>query len=97
MTLLLALGALAAIVSIDLAVSLQVLRSPMFSATQKTAQCAIVWLLPIIGPIGIWAFLRSQSDWKTFDTRAYPEHSEKMVVPTLDQSAQGISTPSADD
>lgn len=66
----------------------------MLSAFQKLAQCSIVWLVPIIGAVGIWAFLRSQYNWNKFDTRAYPEHSEKMVLLELDKSEHIGSTPS---
>jgi len=61
----------------------------MLSAFQKAAQCSIVWLVPIIGAVGIWAFLRSQYNWNKFDTRAYLEHSEKMVLLELDKSEHG--------
>lgn len=67
-------------------VSIMVIKCEMFSTFQKSAQCIIVWLFPVIGVIGIWAFLRSQYNWKKFDTRAYPEYSEKMVLVELDKS-----------
>ncbi|AXS80630.1 hypothetical protein HYN24_11725 [Dechloromonas sp. HYN0024] len=70
----------------NVVVSVQVIKCPMLSAFQKAAQCSIVWLAPIIGAVGIWAFLRSQYNWNKFDTRAYPEHSEKMVLLELDKS-----------
>ena len=66
----------------------------MLSSFQKAAQCAVVWLVPIVGAVGIWAFLRSQYNWKKFDTRAYPERSEKMVLLALDKSEHVGSIPS---
>lgn len=85
------LVAVAAIAVGNMLVSVQVLRCPMFSLFQKTAQCFIIWLLPLFGAIGIWAFLRSQYNWTQYDTRAFPERSEKMVLQELDQSGHDAS------
>lgn len=69
----------------NLWVSVSVIRSPFYSAGQKIAQCFIVWLIPLFGAVGIWAFLRSQYNWQKYDTRAYPEGSEKgMAVAVQD-------------
>jgi len=65
------------------------MKCPMFSSFQKVAQCLIVWLAPLLGTVGIWAFLRSQYNWNKYDTRAFPEHSEKMVLVELDKSGHG--------
>ena len=43
-------------------VSVYVIRSPYYSALQKTAQCLIVWVLPLLGPIFVWNFLRTQDN-----------------------------------
>ena len=64
----------------------------MFSSFQKAAQCLIVWLIPLLGVVGIWAFVRSQYNWAKYDTRAFPEHSEKMVLVELDKSEHGASS-----
>jgi|ERR1035437_3657754 hypothetical protein len=56
-----------------------VVRSDFYSRGQKIAQCALVWLVPFVGSFGVWAFLRSQYKLGKYDTRAYPEHSEKMI------------------
>ena len=64
----------------NLWVSVSVIRSPFYSRGQKLAQCLIVWLIPLFGAIGIWAFLRAQYNWQKYDTRAYPERSEKGVA-----------------
>jgi hypothetical protein len=71
---------LAVLVLANLVVSFQVARSHFYSSTQKFAQCAIVWFIPVLGVVGIWAFLRAQYRWEKYDTRAYPEHSQKMVA-----------------
>lgn len=73
----------------NLAVSIPVLRSCFYSPRQKLIQCGIVWLMPILGAVGVWAFLRSQHGWEKYDTRAYSEPSEKMVVTELDASSHG--------
>lgn len=73
----------------NLVVSILVLRSRYYSAGQKFIQCGIVWLIPIIGSIGIWAFLRSQRGWERYDTRTYPDPSEKMVLTEFDSSSHG--------
>lgn len=65
---------------INLIVSVSVIRSPFYSGTQKFAQCAIVWLVPLLGPVAIWSFLRAQHGWEKHDTRAYPEPTTKMVA-----------------
>jgi hypothetical protein len=41
-------------------VSICVIRSSYYSALQKMAQCLIVWVLPLLGPIFVWNFLRTQ-------------------------------------
>lgn len=64
----------------NLWVSVTVIRSPFYSAGQKLAQCLIVWLIPLLGAIGIWVFLRAQYNWQKYDTRAYPERREKGVA-----------------
>jgi len=43
-------------------VSVYVIRSPYHSALQKTAQCLIVWVLPLLGSIFVWNFLRTQGN-----------------------------------
>lgn len=65
---------------INLYISILVIRCAFYSTAQKLVQCLIVWLIPIIGPIGIWSFLRAQYNWQKYDTRAYPEPSQKMVA-----------------
>lgn len=65
---------------VNLYVSVLVIRSHFYSAKQKSAQCAIVWLVPIFGAIGIWSFLRAQYKWEKYNTRAYPERAQRMVA-----------------
>lgn len=65
---------------INLIVSVSVVRSQFYSPAQKLAQCAIVWFVPLLGPVAIWSFLRAQYRWKMYDTRAFPERTEKMVA-----------------
>jgi hypothetical protein len=83
--------AIGAIVLANIRVSVQVINCPMFSSFQKVAQCSIVWFAPLLGAVGIWAFVRSQYNWANYDTRAFPEHSEKMVLVELDKSEHGAS------
>lgn len=85
------LVAIGVIALANIYVSALVVKCPMFSPIQKTAQCLIVWLVPLLGTVGIWAFLRSQYNWDKYDTRAFPEHSEKMVLIELDKSEHGVS------
>lgn len=65
---------------INLYISILVIRSRFYSPAQKFAQCLIVWLVPVVGPVGIWSFLRAQYNWQKYDTRAYPEPAQKMVA-----------------
>lgn len=82
----LALVLFGTLVAINLAVSVNVIRSSFYSPFQKTAQCAIVWLIPLIGPVAVWAFLRSQYKWEKYDTRAFPKPSEKGVAIEVDNA-----------
>lgn len=74
---------------VNLAVSILVIRSPFYSHAQKAAQCALVWLIPLLGPVAVWAFLRAQYNWQKFDTRAYPERSQKMVGVEINDAING--------
>lgn len=78
--------------SANLMVSFLVARSTFYSPVQKLAQCLIVWLVPILGAVGIWAFLRAQYNWKRYDTRAYPEPSKKMVAVEIENSIHDSSS-----
>jgi hypothetical protein len=83
----------AALVAANLCVSIFVVRSAFYSPLQKLGQCAIVWFLPVVGCVGVGVFLYSQRDNPIFDTRAYPERSEKaniaLVEPTLHEIQGG--------
>jgi hypothetical protein len=83
--------AIGAIAVANIRVSALVIKCPMFSLFQKVAQCLIVWLIPLLGAVGIWAFVRSQYNWAKFDTRVFREDSEKMVLVELDKSEHGAS------
>lgn len=85
------LGATGAIAVANIRVSALVIKCPMFSSFQKVTQCLIVWLVPLLGAVGIWAFVRSQYNWAKCDTRAFPEDSEKMLLAELDKSEHGES------
>jgi hypothetical protein len=50
----------AALLLANCIVSFYVIRSSFYSALQKAAQCLIVWVLPLLGPIFVWNFLRTQ-------------------------------------
>jgi hypothetical protein len=69
-----------ALFSANALASVLVIRSRYYLWPQKLMQCAVVWAIPLLGPIAIWAFLRNQEQADIFDTRAYPEPSEKMVA-----------------
>jgi hypothetical protein len=86
------LAAIGAIVLANIFVSVLVIKCPMFSSFQKAAQCSIVWLIPLLGGVGIWAFVRSQYNWAKYDTRAFSEYSERMVLVELDNSVHGASS-----
>lgn len=68
----------------NLVVSFLVVRSEFYSSFQKFAQCLIVWLMPILGAVGVWGFLRVPYKWKMYDTRAYPAPAEEMVAVEID-------------
>lgn len=59
----------------NLAASVSLIYSPFYNRAQKLAQCAIIWLIPAFGAVGIWVFLRVQYNWQKYDTRAYPQHT----------------------
>lgn len=50
------------ILLLNLFASLLITKRDDFEKPQKTAQLAIVWLIPVIAAIGIWLFLRSQDE-----------------------------------
>ena len=80
------LGLLAIIGLSNVVISFLIMRSHFYSVGQKLAQCAIVWLIPVLAPVGVCAFLRTQRGWEKYDTRAYPESSEKMLAVEIQTS-----------
>ena len=46
----------------------------------------MIWFIPLLGAVGVWLFLRVQYNWQKYDTRAYPERSEKMVAVEIDHA-----------
>jgi len=74
------LALIATLVIGNLAVSLSLIRCHFYSRGQKLAQAIIVWLVPVLGAVGIWAFLRAQYRWEKYDTRAFPEPTQKGVA-----------------
>ena len=77
------------LIGLNLIVSFLVVRSPFYTAFQKFAQCLVVWWVPLFGAIGVWAFLRAQYNWQKYDTRAYPEASQKMVAVEIGDAIRG--------
>ncbi len=53
---------LAVLVLINSYVSIFLLRRDDLESIQKVLQIVIVWLIPLIGAIGLWLFHRSQDD-----------------------------------
>lgn len=53
---------LAVLVLINSYVSIFLLRRNDLESIQKVLQIVIVWLIPLIGAIGLWLFHRSQDD-----------------------------------
>ena len=48
------LGAIAALVVGNIALTAWVVLSPALTSTQKALQCLIVWLVPVVGTVGIF-------------------------------------------
>ena len=86
-----AIGLIAILVGANLVISISLVRSRFYSPVQKLAQGAIVWLVPIFGVIGIWAFLRSQHNWEKYDTHAFPDPSQKAVAVEVESAIHGDS------
>ena len=86
---LIAAALLSILVLANLLVSVAVSRTHYYSRHQKLVQVLLVWLLPLIGAVGIGVFLYSQRDNTMFNTRAYPEPSQKAVAHTVHESIQG--------
>jgi cytochrome c-type biogenesis protein CcmH/NrfF len=80
---------LAALVVANLGVSVAVIRARYYSPPQKLAQVLLLWLAPVVGAIGIGVLLYSQRDNTKFDTRSYPDPSEKAETYTIHESIQG--------
>jgi hypothetical protein len=72
----------------NIAVSIALVRCHFYTPLQKLAQAAIVWCVPVLGAVGIWAFLRAQYKWEKYDTRAFPEQSRKMVAVEVGNAIQ---------
>lgn len=52
----------------NLAVCLGVARSPCYTRSQKFMQIALIWLLPLLGAIGVGVFLWTQgAPWRHAD------------------------------
>ncbi|WP_189461305.1 hypothetical protein [Jeongeupia chitinilytica] len=75
-------------VALNLAVSVAVLRCPLYETGQKWCQIVLIWLLPMIGPALIGGFLHSQFDSPRFDPSAGHEN-EGGDLPPLGHSADG--------
>ena len=80
MTVTVALFVLAALAVVNLLVSLAVVRSGYYTQIQIVWQVLLIWLAPVIGPVLIGAFLRSQRGNPMFDTCAFPDTNEKGVA-----------------
>jgi hypothetical protein len=85
----LSLGLIGALSVANFVVSVAVARSHYYSSRQKVVQVLLVWALPLLGAVAVGVFLYSQRDNEMFDTRAYPEPSEKAVGYTIHESIQG--------
>jgi len=83
------IGCAVAIGIANLAVSVALVRSRFYSRLQKLAQLAIVWCIPLFGAVGIWAFLRAEYNWQKFDTREFPEGSQKGVAVEVQNAVHG--------
>ena len=57
------------------------LRSPWYSSTQRAIQCTLVWLLPVIGLVVVWSFLRAQSDMRRTKDNFEPQHDQGVSGP----------------
>jgi hypothetical protein len=73
----------------NIGVSMFVWRSHYYSRQQKLVQCAIVWLLPVLGVVAVGVFLYSQRDNDMFDTRQYPHRNEESPPEFADPSRGG--------
>ena len=58
-----------------------VLRNPWYSRTQKALQCSLVWLLPVLGLILVWSFLRSQSEMPPKEAGFLPQQDQGVSGP----------------
>lgn len=74
-------------------VSVAVARSHYYSTPQKVFQAMVVWLLPVVGVIGVGVFLYSQRDKGMFDTRQYPVHREESSAEFVLPGRGGHSDP----
>jgi hypothetical protein len=80
---------LISVLAADIWVTIAVSRSVYYSRRQKKLQVCIVWLVPLVGALLVGVFLHSQRDNPMFDTRAYPEPSEKATPITIEASLHG--------
>jgi hypothetical protein len=63
------IGALLALVAINVAVTAFVVSAASLLRKQKFAQCLLIWLLPILGAIVVAIFLYSNRETRPMETR----------------------------
>ena len=67
------------IAAFDIYVCVLLVRSDFLSKQQKIAQAMIVWIIPMMGSVLIWCFLRSQNYQSKFDPAASTDRTEKGI------------------
>jgi len=79
-----------ALATANLGVCISVVRSDWYSSSQKIVQCALIWLLPIIGVIVVWSLLHTHSEMERRDRAFQPQQDQGVSGPEF----QHPNTPS---
>jgi hypothetical protein len=52
---------LALLVTVNVAVSVSLVRAPSYERSQKLLQLLLIWCVPVLGAIFVWSFLRGSA------------------------------------
>ena len=65
--------------TVNLVLCAAIVRSDYFTPLQKFLQCLIVWVVPVVEPVVIYSFLRSQGISQASKPDDRPEREEHVV------------------
>ena len=73
------LATLAFLAIANVAMTVLILRSSAYQRRQKLLQLLLIWLVPVLGPVIVWSFLRGIEGQRV--ATPFPERSDYSVLP----------------